>query len=155
MNAMKSQRFVIVGAALAGASAAAALREGGFDGEITLIGAEPQLPYNRPPLSKGYLRGEDRFEDQLVKPAGVLRRARIELTLGRRAPTAIDSERKFVDAGGRRARSPYDRLLVATGGRNRTLTVPGANLRRHLPAPHRRGLRPHPRRRPAPAAARS
>ena len=57
MSAMKNQRFVIVGAALAGGSAAAALREEGFEGEITLIGAEPVMPYNRPPLSKGYLRG--------------------------------------------------------------------------------------------------
>src|SRR5262249_62220670 len=64
-----TQRFVIVGAGLAGASAAAALREGGFDGQILLVGAEPHLPYNRPPLSKAYLRGEARFEDGLGNPA--------------------------------------------------------------------------------------
>ena len=62
------RRIVIVGASLSGGSAAAALREEGFDGQITLIGAEPQPPYNRPPLSKGYLRGQDRFDDQLVSP---------------------------------------------------------------------------------------
>src|SRR2546426_8591207 len=62
---MERQRIVIVGASLAGATAAATLRDEGFDGEIRLIGAETQLPYNRPPLSKGYLRQQERFEDQL------------------------------------------------------------------------------------------
>ena len=79
---MKTGRFVIVGASLAGASAAAALREGGFEGEITLIGAEKHLPYNRPPLSKGYLRGQDRFEDQLVNPPSFYQDQRIALKLG-------------------------------------------------------------------------
>ena len=126
MSAMKNQRFVIVGAALAGGSAAAALREGGFDGEITLIGAEPLMPYNRPPLSKGYLRGEDRFEDQLVNPPAYYAEHRIDLRLGLRAD-AVDPKRKLVllDRG---EEVPYDRLLVATGGRNRTLTTPGADL---------------------------
>ena len=126
MSAMKNQRFVIVGAALAGGSAAAALREGGFDGEITLIGAEPLMPYNRPPLSKGYLRGQDRFEDQLVNPPAYYAEHRIDLRLGLRAD-AIDPKRKLVllDRG---EEVPYDRLLVATGGRNRTLTTPGADL---------------------------
>jgi 3-phenylpropionate/trans-cinnamate dioxygenase ferredoxin reductase subunit len=123
---MKSGRFVIVGAGLAGGSAAAALREGGFEGEITLIGAEKQLPYNRPPLSKGYLRGQDRFEDQLVNPAAVYAEQRIGLRLGVRA-TAIDSAHKVVALEGGEAVS-YDRLLVTTGGRNRTLTTPGGDL---------------------------
>jgi 3-phenylpropionate/trans-cinnamate dioxygenase ferredoxin reductase subunit len=125
MKAMKSQRFVIVGAALAGASAAAALREGGFDGQVTLIGAEPVMPYNRPPLSKGYLRGEDRFEDQLVNPAGYYAEHDITLRSGVRA-AAIDARRKIVTLE-RGDEVPYDRLLVATGGRNRTLTGPGAD----------------------------
>jgi 3-phenylpropionate/trans-cinnamate dioxygenase ferredoxin reductase component len=122
----RRQRIVIVGASLAGATAAATLRDDGFDGEIQLIGAEPQLPYNRPPLSKGYLRQQDRFEDQLVKPVGYYAEQRIELTLGMRA-TAIDAKRKVVELeGGERV--AYDWLVVATGGRNRTLAVPGANL---------------------------
>jgi 3-phenylpropionate/trans-cinnamate dioxygenase ferredoxin reductase subunit len=123
---MNGKRFVIVGAALAGSSAAAALREGGFAGDIHLIGAEPRLPYNRPPLSKGYLRGEDRFEDQLVNPAGFYAEKAITLRLGTRA-TAIDPARKVV-ALGAGERIPYDRLLVATGGRNRVPTTPGADL---------------------------
>jgi 3-phenylpropionate/trans-cinnamate dioxygenase ferredoxin reductase subunit len=123
---VKGQRFVIVGAALAGASAAAALREGGFDGEIILIGAETQLPYNRPPLSKGYLRGQDRFEDQLVNPAAYYPEHRVTLRLGVRAE-AVDPTRKVVSLE-RGEEVRYDRLLVATGGRNRTLAAPGAEL---------------------------
>ncbi len=123
---MKNDRFVIVGASLAGASAAAALREGGFDGEVHLIGAEPQLPYNRPPLSKGYLRGQERFEDQLVKPADYYAQQKIGLRLGVRV-TRIDPTRRVVGLD-RGEEVPYDQLLIATGGRNRTLTTPGADL---------------------------
>ena len=61
------QQFVIVGANLAGGTSAIALREGGFEGKIVLIGAEPQLPYGRPPLSKGYLQGKKPFEEALLK----------------------------------------------------------------------------------------
>jgi 3-phenylpropionate/trans-cinnamate dioxygenase ferredoxin reductase subunit len=126
VHEMKRQRIVIVGASLAGATAAATLRDEGFDGEIRLIGAEAQLPYNRPPLSKGYLRQQERFEDQLVKPAGYYAEQRIALTLGVRA-TAIDAKQKLVELeGGERV--AYDRLLVTTGGRNRTPSVPGATL---------------------------
>jgi 3-phenylpropionate/trans-cinnamate dioxygenase ferredoxin reductase subunit len=118
--------MVIVGAGLAGARAAAALREEAFDGEVLLIGAERQLPYNRPPLSKGYLRGTERFEDQLVNTAGYYAEHGIDLRLGAQA-TAIDAARKVVElTGGDHV--PYDRLLVATGGRNRALSVPGADL---------------------------
>ena len=123
---MKRPPIVIVGASLAGGTAAVTLREEGFDGDIVLIGAESQLPYSRPPLSKGYLRGQDRFDDQLVKPASYYAEQRIQLKLGVRA-TAIDPKQKLVELeGGERV--VYDRLLVTTGGRNRTLTVPGANL---------------------------
>jgi 3-phenylpropionate/trans-cinnamate dioxygenase ferredoxin reductase subunit len=119
-------RIVIVGASLAGATAAVTLREEGFDGAIRLIGAETQPPYNRPPLSKGYLRRQETFEAQLVKPADYYAEQRIELTLGARA-TAIDAKQKFVELhGGERV--AYDQLLVTTGGRNRTLSVPGAGL---------------------------
>src|SRR5712692_3155675 len=127
---MDRQRIVIVGAALAGASAAAALREEGFDGPVQLIGDESRVPYHRPPLSKGYLRGQERFEDQLVNPAGYYAEQKIELRLGARA-TTIDPGQKLVELEGGE-RIAYDRLLVATGGRNRTLSVPGANLDRIL-----------------------
>src|SRR5437899_2763104 len=123
---MKRPPIVIVGASLAGGTAAVTLREEGFDGDIVLIGAESQLPYNRPPLSKGYLRGQDRFDDQLVKPASYYAEQRIQLKLGVQA-TTIDPKQKLVELEGG-VRVAYDRLLVTTGGRNRTLSVPGANL---------------------------
>jgi len=123
---MSKARIAIVGASLAGARAAAVLREEGFDGEVQLIGAERQPPYNRPPLSKGYLRGQERFEDQLVNPVAYYAEHAIELRLGTRA-TRIDPSRKDVELeGGEHV--GYDRLLVATGGRNRALSVPGADL---------------------------
>ena len=117
---------MIVGASLAGARAAAVLRDEGWDGDVVLIGAERQLPYNRPPLSKGYLRREDRFEDQLVNSAAFYQERRIEVRLGVRA-TAIDPLRKVVVVEPGDPVS-YDRLLVATGGRNKPLPMPGAEL---------------------------
>jgi 3-phenylpropionate/trans-cinnamate dioxygenase ferredoxin reductase component len=119
-------RFVIVGASLAGASAAAALRDGGFEGELTLIGEEARLPYSRPALSKGYLRGQEGFEAQLVNPEGYYAEHRITVRLGARA-THVDPARRVVELGGS-ATVPYDRLLVTTGGRNRALRTPGADL---------------------------
>jgi 3-phenylpropionate/trans-cinnamate dioxygenase ferredoxin reductase subunit len=123
---MSKARIAIVGASLAGARAAAVLREEGFDGEVQLIGAERQPPYNRPPLSKGYLRGQERFEDQLVNPVAYYAEHDIELRLGTRA-TGIDPARKAVELEGGE-QIGYDRLLVATGGRNRALSAPGADL---------------------------
>ncbi len=123
---MAKARIAIIGASLAGARAAAVLREEGFDGEVQLIGAERQPPYNRPPLSKGYLRGQERFEDQLVNPVAYYAEHAIELRLGTRA-ARIDPSRKDIELeGGEHV--GYDRLLVATGGRNRALSVPGADL---------------------------
>ena len=123
---MSRKRMAIIGASLAGATAAASLRQGGFDGELELIGAEAHLPFNRPPLSKGYLRGQERFEDQLVNPSSSYAEQEISLRLGIRA-TEIDPARKIVRLD-RGEEIPYDQLLVATGARNRKLTVPGADL---------------------------
>jgi 3-phenylpropionate/trans-cinnamate dioxygenase ferredoxin reductase subunit len=123
---MARERIVIVGASLAGARAAAGLREEGFDGEILLIGAEPRLPCHRPPLSKGYLRGAAQFEAQLIDSAASYAERDILLRLGVRA-TAVDAGRKLVWLDGGEQVS-YSRLLVATGGRNRSLSVPGAGL---------------------------
>ena len=117
---------VIVGAGLAGATAAATLRESGFDGEVRLIGAEREPPYNRPPLSKGYLRGQDRFEDQLVHPRAYYDEHQIDLRLGE-SVVAIDPGRKVVEVeSGPPVR--YGKLLIATGGRNRAPSSPGARL---------------------------
>jgi 3-phenylpropionate/trans-cinnamate dioxygenase ferredoxin reductase subunit len=127
---MARQRIVIIGAGLAGGSAATALRERGFDGDIELIGAETQPPYSRPPLSKGYLRGQERFEDALVKPPSYYTEQRISLRLDTEV-AAVDPGRKVAELrGGERV--AYDRLLLATGGRNRPLQVPGADLQNVL-----------------------
>jgi 3-phenylpropionate/trans-cinnamate dioxygenase ferredoxin reductase component len=123
---MQGQQTVVLGAGLAGATAALTLRERGFEGGITLIGQEAHPPYHRPPLSKGYLRGEEAFPDQLVAPEADYAARGIELRLNARA-TRIDPRGQVVELEDRE-RIPYDRLLVATGGRNRRLSVPGADL---------------------------
>ena len=123
---MKSETFVIVGASLAGGGAAATLRQKDFDGRVILIGAEPQPPYERPPLSKEYLRGEFSFEQALVQPLDFYDESDIETRFGVRA-ARVDAVNKVVelDDGERVA---YDKLLVATGGRNRRLSIPGLDL---------------------------
>lgn len=118
--------FVIVGASLAGASAAATLRQEGFDGKIVLIGAEPQWPYERPPLSKQYLRGDTPFDKTLVRPAIYYEQNRIETLLGVSVRRVTPSERTVELQTGRRIH--YDRLLLATGVRNRRMSIPGLNL---------------------------
>src|SRR5829696_8699526 len=121
-----TQTHVIVGAGLAGAKAAEALREEGFDGPIMLIGAEPELPYERPPLSKEYLRGEAPAEKARVHPDGFYADHGIEL----RTATTVDridpSAGQVVLGDGERV--GYDRLLLATGAEPRRLSIPGAEL---------------------------
>jgi len=118
--------FVIVGASLAGATAAATLRSEGFDGRIALIGAEPLAPYERPPLSKEYLRGEQPLEDAFVRPPEWYAEQEIDARFGTRAVQIDVREREVVLAGGERI--AFDRLLMATGSRNRSLDAPGAGL---------------------------
>ena len=119
-----TETFVIVGASLAGATAAQALREEGFDGRVVLIGEEPNRPYERPPLSKGYLLGTSPREDIFVHPADWYPEHDVELRVGTTA-TAIDrAAREVVLAGGERI--GYDRLLLTTGSVPRRLTIPGA-----------------------------
>ena len=118
--------YVIIGASLTGASAAIALREHSIDANVTLIGAEDGLPYERPPLSKGYLRGAVPFEKLLVRPPQFYSAQRIQLMLGSRV-TSIDASRRLVYvADGRRV--PYDSLLIATGAQNRHAHIPGIGL---------------------------
>ena len=120
------ERIAIVGASLAGGTAAATLRAQGFDGEIVLIGEEPQPPYERPPLSKEYLRGEEPFEKALVRPDGFWAEAGITLRTGERAE-ALDLDGRTVRLAGGDG-IPFDRLLLTTGGVNRRLPVPGGDL---------------------------
>jgi 3-phenylpropionate/trans-cinnamate dioxygenase ferredoxin reductase component len=121
---MRDQTFVIVGAGLAGASAAAALRKSGFDGRIVLIGEEQERPYERPELSKQYLRGEKQ-SPKWVHADVFYDEAEIELRTGQRG-TGLDPVGRTVDTTG--GRLPYDRLLLAMGSRPRRLSVPGAQL---------------------------
>ncbi len=118
--------FVIVGASLAGATAAATLRQDGFDGDVILIGKETHPPYERPPLSKQYLRGEAPFEKALVKPSGFYEENAIEMRLGEEVTRINPGDRKVELASGQSVR--YDKLLIATGVRNRRPPIPGLNL---------------------------
>jgi 3-phenylpropionate/trans-cinnamate dioxygenase ferredoxin reductase subunit len=120
------QTFAIVGASLAGGTAAATLRDEGFGGRILLVGAEHELPYERPPLSKGYLRGETPREKLLVRPEAFWAEHEIELVLGCAVARVDPASREVELRDGRRL--AYDRLLLASGGRNRRLRVPGAQL---------------------------
>jgi 3-phenylpropionate/trans-cinnamate dioxygenase ferredoxin reductase subunit len=119
------ETFVIVGAGLAGAKAAEALREEGFDGRLVLIGDEPERPYERPPLSKDYLRGES-ADKPYVHPKAFYDEQRIELVTSTRV-TGIDAGMSELLLEGDR-RLGYDRLLISTGAVPRRLEVPGADL---------------------------
>jgi 3-phenylpropionate/trans-cinnamate dioxygenase ferredoxin reductase subunit len=121
-----AQRYVIVGASLAGATAAITLREEGADGDVILIGAEREPPYERPPLSKAYLRGDVPFDKALVRPAAFYATHGIQTMFGTRA-TRIDPLARVVELEDHR-RVPFDALLIATGGRNRRVSIPGGDL---------------------------
>ena len=118
--------FLIVGASLAGGTAAATLRSSGFDGRIVLVGEEPVAPYERPPLSKQFLRGEVAFETALVRPESFWTEQRIECRFGTRA-VRLDPVAHVVELSDGSLLA-YDKLLVSTGLRNRTLMIPGADL---------------------------
>ncbi len=121
----RSTRFVIVGAGLAGAKAAEALRDNDFDGHIVLIGSEERLPYERPPLSKEFLAGTKSLPEFTVQPPAWYRDHDVELMLG--------TEVTAVDPAGRVVTLPdgetlgYDKLLLATGSRSRRPKLAGAD----------------------------
>src|SRR5688500_4729420 len=120
------QTFVIAGAGLAGAKAAETLRAEGFDGRVVLVGAESERPYERPPLSKEYLRGEAGREKVFVHEEGFYAEREIELRLGRCAVRLDPPARELALDDGERLR--YDRLLLATGAEPRRLAIPGGEL---------------------------
>jgi 3-phenylpropionate/trans-cinnamate dioxygenase ferredoxin reductase subunit len=127
MDGMADERtFVIVGAGLAGAKAAETLRAEGFAGRVVLVGEETDRPYERPPLSKGYLIGKQARDQAFVHEATWYADHDVELVLGVRA-TALDPARHTVTLDGVEPLH-YDKLLLATGCRVRTLGVPGAEL---------------------------
>ncbi|WP_328732954.1 FAD-dependent oxidoreductase [Streptomyces caniferus] len=118
--------FIIAGAGLAGAKAAETLRAEGFDGPVLLLGDERERPYERPPLSKGYLLGTDEREKAYVHPPQWYAEHDVDLRLGN-AVTALDPAGHEVTlADG--SRLGYAKLLLATGSTPRRLPVPGADL---------------------------
>ena len=117
---------VIIGAGHAGGSAAAYLRQYGFAGPITMIGDEPVAPYQRPPLSKAWLKGEADAEALMLKPEAFYAAHDIDLRLDVRA-TALERSGKIVHLSDGHSVT-YDHLILATGARARALSVPGADL---------------------------
>ena len=118
--------FVIVGASLAGAKAAETLRADGFSGGVVLLGEETERPYERPPLSKGYLLGKDERSSIYVHDEGWYAQNDVDLRLGV-SVTALDPAARQVSlAGG--GTVGYDRLLLTTGAAPRRLSTPGADL---------------------------
>lgn len=122
---MAPNKVVIVGAGQAGFQVAASLRQDGFDGEVTLVGDEAGLPYQRPPLSKTYLKGAVGIDSLEFRPAGFFAEHRVDLVHGR--AVAIDRTNRRVTLEDGRA-FHYDHLVLATGAHNRLLPVPGADL---------------------------
>ena len=118
--------IVIVGAGLAGAKAVESLRDEGYDGRLALVGDEPRRPYERPPLSKDYLRGEAELEAAYVHEPGFYAERSVDV-LSSTAAIAIDVPGRTVALDGGEA-LPWDRLLIATGAEPRRLGVPGGDL---------------------------
>jgi 3-phenylpropionate/trans-cinnamate dioxygenase ferredoxin reductase subunit len=123
---MSSEHCVIVGASHAAAQLAAGLRQGGWEGGISVVGEEALPPYHRPPLSKAYLAGEKHSEELLIRPASFYGKSNIDLVLGIRV-TGVDRKRRVItlhDGG----TIPYTRLALTTGARVRRLSLPGQEL---------------------------
>lgn len=122
----KGAGYVVIGAGQAGACAVETMREEGYDGPITLIGQEPHLPYERPPLSKEVLRADPDFSMQPIRDAGWYAENEVELCLETTVASVSAAEKRVICCNGRTI--PYAGLLLATGGELRKLSVPGANL---------------------------
>ncbi len=119
-------RFVVIGGGHAAGQAVASLRQEGFDGEIDVVGDEPHLPYQRPPLSKQYLSGEHGLEKVHLRAAAFYDERKITLHLGVRAERIDPAAHSVSLSNGETLR--YDKLLLATGGRVRRLDIPGHDL---------------------------
>jgi 3-phenylpropionate/trans-cinnamate dioxygenase ferredoxin reductase subunit len=121
-----SHGVVIVGAGQAGFQVAFSLRSDGYDAPVTLIGDEPHLPYQRPPLSKGFMTGQQAIEKTELRPASFYQDRRIDVITDTRAVEIDRAGRSVRLASG--SRIPYDALVLAVGTRNRKLLIKGADL---------------------------
>jgi len=118
--------IVIVGAGHGGAQAAIALRQNKFEGSIAMIGDEPELPYDRPPLSKEYFQGEKMFERILIRPAAFWKERNVAMLLNRRVVSVDPAARSVATADGATIR--YCQLIWATGGSPRRIGCSGNDL---------------------------
>lgn len=127
---MKSDGVVIVGAGQAGFQVAASLRMESYEGPVTLIGDEPNVPYQRPPLSKGFMAGKQDIEGTALRPLAFYESHRIELVTGTKVTEINRVDRSVSVAAGNGVHRSlhYDALVLAVGARNRTLPVKGADL---------------------------
>ena len=115
MDLTDAKRIVVIGGGQAAAQAIQSLRMGGYTGELTLVGEEPALPYQRPPLSKAYMKGEFAEERLYFKPAAWYADNNVELVLSTRAIAVNRTDRKVeLEHGGH---LDYDALIIATGSR--------------------------------------
>lgn len=121
----RQEGIVIVGAGQGGFQAAASLREAGFAGPVTLVGEEPGLPYQRPPLSKAYMKGDAGIEQIELRPAAFFKDHDIEVVNARAEAIDRAAQRVVLEGG---SALPYAHLILATGARNRPLPVPGREL---------------------------
>lgn len=122
---MNTDRVVLVGASHASAQVCAGLRRDGWAGEIVMVGDEPSLPYQRPPLSKAFLAGESTLDDLLIRPAEFYAKEQVSFRQGRVTRIDRDAQTVELDGGGTLG---YDKLVLCTGARPRPLDVPGADL---------------------------
>src|SRR5579872_3296089 len=123
---MANAGIVIIGAAMCGGNAAVTLREEGYQERVVLIGDEPEAPFGRPPLSKTYFRGEEEISAWMVKPPSWYEQNDVERLHER--VEAMDIGAREIVLEDTHKRIAFDRLLMATGGRNRRMSLPGADL---------------------------